>query len=210
MDDPQTSEVTRFAATRAFFAPRAADWESRFPDDGPVYDQAVAELAPPLGGTVLDAACGTGRALPPLRAAVGAAGHVIGVDVTAEMLTEAIRRGRDRTARLVLADVARLPIASGTVDAVFAAGLLPHLDDPVAGLTELARVCRPGGRLALFHPLGRVALARRRGSTPDPGDIRAEPAIRRALARTGWRCEFVDDGADRYLVLAVRTGPGRA
>lgn len=118
------------------------------------------------GGTVLDAACGTGRALPPLRAAVGLSGHVLGVDVTAEMLTTATRRGRHRTAQLVLADVVRLPVGTNRIDAVFAAGLLAHLEDPEAGLAELARVCRPGGRLALFHPLGRVALARRHGSTP--------------------------------------------
>ncbi len=159
---------------------------------------------------MLDAACGTGRALPPLRAAVGLSGHVLGVDVTAEMLTTATRRGRHRTAQLVLADVVRLPVGTNRIDAVLAAGLLAHLEDPEAGLAELARVCRPGGRLALFHPLGRVALARRHGSTPDPGDIRAEPAIRRALAHTGWRCERVDDRPDRYLVLAVRETPTAA
>ena len=57
----------QIAATRAFFGPRAADWEDRFPDDDPLYAQAVAELAPPQGGVALDAACGTGRALPALR-----------------------------------------------------------------------------------------------------------------------------------------------
>jgi len=55
--------------TRKFFGPRAAGWETRFPDDGPRYRQAVVELAPPVGGVVADVACGTGRALPELRSA---------------------------------------------------------------------------------------------------------------------------------------------
>ncbi len=40
--------------TQAFFAARAATWDARFPDDGPAYERAAAELAPPHGGTVLD------------------------------------------------------------------------------------------------------------------------------------------------------------
>ncbi|MTD56236.1 class I SAM-dependent methyltransferase [Amycolatopsis pithecellobii] len=192
------------AATRAFFGPRAAGWEAKFPGDGPRYRQAVAELAPPAGGAVADVACGTGRALPELRDAVGAGGAVFGVDVTAEMLAEAAARGRDKVATLVLADAMRLPFPTGRLDAVFAAGLLAHLGDPLAGLAELARVCRPGGRLAVFHPLGRAALARRHGRELSTEDIRAEPNIRAALAGAGWHCDSVDDGDERYLALATR------
>lgn len=195
---------TDVVATRAFFGPRAAGWENRFPDDDPASARAVAELAPPPGGVALDLACGTGRALPMLRAAVGPTGTVVGADLTAEMLAEAARHGRASLAALVLADAMRLPLATASVDAVLGSGLLPHLPDPVAGLTELARVCRPGARLALFHPLGRAALARRRGHEPDPDDLRAEHRIRPALAAAGWACESVDDGDDRYLVLALR------
>jgi SAM-dependent methyltransferase len=129
---------------------------------------------------------------------------VIGVDLTAEMLAEAARRGRDAVAALVLADAMRLPFATGSLDAVFAAGLLPHLADPVAGLAELARVSRDRGRLALFHPVGRATLARRHGQEPDPDDIRSEARIRTALERAGWRCDVVEDAEDRYLVLAAR------
>ncbi|OXM75271.1 MULTISPECIES: class I SAM-dependent methyltransferase [Amycolatopsis] len=197
---------TDLAATRAFFGPRAAAWELKFPDDGPRYRRAVAELGPPVGGVVADIACGTGRALPELRDAVGPEGTVIGVDVTPEMLAEATVRGRHRLAALVLGDAVHLPLRSGVLDAVFAAGLVSHLADPVAGLRELARVCRPGGRLALFHPVGRAALARRQGRELTPEDLRAEPNIRAALTAAGWRLDTIDDGADRYLVLATAKG----
>lgn len=203
------SRTARIASTRAFFAPRAAGWEVRFPDDGPRYARAVADLGPPVGGTVLDAACGTGRALPALRAAVGPAGTVVGVDLTAEMLAEAARRGRNSVAALLLADAMTLPLATGSLDAVFAAGLLPHLADPVSGLRELARVCRPGGRLAVFHPVGRATLARRHGREPDPEDILSEARVRAALEGAGWRCDVVEDAEDRYLVLAVRVLGGQ-
>ncbi len=193
------------AATRAFFAPRATGWEERFPDDGPAFAAAVEELGPPRGGVVVDAACGTGRALPLLRRAVGLSGTVIGVDVTPEMLAEAVRRGRHSEAALVLGDVSHLPFRGASVDAVLAAGLLPHLANPRAGLDELARLTCPGGRLALFHPIGREALAARHGGLVEVDDIRAEPAIRAALSRSGWGTELVDDGADRYLVIAVRS-----
>jgi SAM-dependent methyltransferase len=192
------------AHTRGFFGPRAAGWEDRFPDDAPAYARAVAELAPPPGATVLDAACGTGRALPALRGAVGPAGRVVAVDLTPEMLEEARRLGRDGVALLVEADVLALPLASASLDAVLAAGLLSHLPDPEAGLVELARVCRAGARLALFHPVGRAALARRHGRDLDPDDVRAEGTVRRLLAAAGWRCTAVDDAADRWLVLAER------
>ncbi|NIH80627.1 class I SAM-dependent methyltransferase [Amycolatopsis viridis] len=193
---------TGLAATRAFFGPRAATWETRFPDDGPRYRAAVAELAPPPGGAVADIACGTGRALPELRDAVGPDGTVVGLDATPEMLQEAAARGRHHLAALVLGDALHLPLATGALDAVFAAGLVTHLADPVAGLRELARVCRPGGRLALFHPVGRAALARRQGRELTAGDLRAEPNIRAALTAAGWHLDAIDDGTERYLVLA--------
>jgi SAM-dependent methyltransferase len=193
-----------FARTRAFFGPRAEDWEDRFPDDGPAFRRAVAELAPGMGGAVADVGCGTGRALPDLRAAVGERGVVLGIDVTVQMLAEAARRGRGTIATLLLADAMALPLPAAALDSVFASGLVAHLPDPVAGLAELARVCRPGGRLALFHPVGRVALAAKQGREVAPEDVRAPDRIRGVLAAGGWRCLSVDDAADRYLALAVR------
>ena len=191
--------------SRDFFAARAATWDERFPDDGPLYERAVSQSQPQPGEVALDIGCGTGRALPYLRAAVGRRGTVIGLDLTVQMLAEVRARRRDTTpGGLVLADAARLPVRTGSCDVLFAAGLLHHLADPAEGLREFARVARPGGRLALFHPIGRAALAARHGMTPDPDDIRGEARIVAAFANTGWRVELVDDSAERYLALAVR------
>ena len=187
-----------------FFGARAADWDSRFPDDGPAYAAAVAELGLREGDRVLDAGCGTGRALPPLRAAVGPSGLVLGADLTPAMLEAAVRAGRDRDGRLVLTDVAALPLRARSLDAVFAAGLVAHLPDPGGNLRELARVVRPGGVLALFHPIGRAALAARQGRRITPDDLRAQANLGPLLAGSGWHMTSYVDEEDRFLAMAVR------
>ncbi|WP_413803117.1 class I SAM-dependent methyltransferase [Streptomyces iranensis] len=192
------------ADVRDFFTPRAAEWDRRFPDDGPAYAAAVADLGLRPGDAVLDAGCGTGRALPALRAAVGPEGTVLGADLTPAMLDAALREGRDGFAGLALADVARLPLRDACLDAVFAAGLISHLSDPRENLCELARVVRPGGRLALFHPVGRAALAARHGRALTPDDLRAEAQLRPLLAGAGWRLASYTDEDTRFLALSVR------
>ncbi|WP_216587136.1 class I SAM-dependent methyltransferase [Streptomyces brasiliscabiei] len=189
-----------------FFTARAAHWDARFPDDGPAYAAAVAELGLGAGDRVLDAGCGTGRALTPLRAAVGPAGVVLGADLTPAMLEAAARAGRDGDGQLLVADVAALPVRTESLDAVFAAGLVAHLPNPTENLRELARVVRPGGTLALFHPIGRAALAARQGRRLTPGDLRAEANLGPLLAGAGWHMTSYADEETRFLALAARVG----
>lgn len=120
------------------------------------------------------------------------------------MLQAAVRAGRDRNGRLLLADVARLPLRNTSLDAVFGAGLISHLSHPGPDLAELARVVRPGGQLALFHPIGRAALAARHGRRITDDDLRAEPNLRPLLAHSGWQLDSYTDEDARFLALAVR------
>ncbi|WP_169949799.1 class I SAM-dependent methyltransferase [Microbispora sp. H11081] len=190
--------------TREFFAARAATWEEKYPDDGPAFTAAIAEMDLPAGGLALDAGCGTARALPLLRDAVGTAGRVVGVDVTPEMIRSARDRGRGEYGRLLVADAGRLPLRDGVADGVLASGLISHVLRPVALLSELARVTRPGGKLALFHPVGRAVLAARRGRALTSDDIRARHNIRPLLDSAGWTLVAIDDTDERYLALARR------
>ncbi|AVT28821.1 SAM-dependent methyltransferase [Plantactinospora sp. BC1] len=190
--------------SRAFFGVRAASWDARFGDDLPAYAAAVREARLPAGGVAVDVGCGTGRALPALRQAVGPGGIVIGLDLTPQMLAAAVAHGRDSAAALLIGDARHLPLRDATADVVFAAGLLTHLPDPVAGLRELARVTRPGGRLVIFHPSGRAALAARHGRVLGPEEPLAEVPLQRSALRAGWHLDGYDDAAHRFLAIATR------
>ena len=191
--------------TRAFFACRAATWDVKFGDDLPAYCAAVAEAGIRHGGAVVDVGCGTGRALPALRMAVGPAGAVIALDITPEMLAVARPAATLAAASLVLADARALPFPAGSLDAIFAAGLVNHLPDTRAGLRELARVTRPGGLLVLFHPSGRAALAARHGHALSPDEPLAEGPLRRSTAAAGWAVTAYDDAPHRFFAVATRT-----
>jgi SAM-dependent methyltransferase len=192
------------AETRAFFSPRAATWDTRFGDDMPAYAAAVAQARIPQSGVVVDVGCGTGRALPALREAVGPRGTVIAVDLTPEMLREASLRSGAAHAAVLLADARYLPLADASVDAVFAAGLVMHLPDIEAGFGQLARITRPGGLLILFHPTGRAVLAARHGRTLGPDEPLAVTSLRRITRHAGWQLTAYDDAADHFLAIATR------
>jgi SAM-dependent methyltransferase len=196
------------ARTRAFFGCRAATWDTKFGNDLPAYRAAVAEAGLRRGGVVIDVGCGTGRALPPLRDAVGPGGTVIALDVTPEMLDAARPACLVARAARVLADARALPFADNAADALFAAGLVNHLPDTEAGLRELARVTRQGGLLVLFHPSGRAALAARRGHALSPDEPLAQGPLRRFTAAAGWELTAYDDGPQRFFAVARRVAGG--
>ena len=156
------------------------------------------------GGVAIDVGCGTGRALPPLREAVGPDGSVIAVDLTPEMLAAARPKSSAARAAVILADARSLPFADASADAIFAAGLVNHLPDTEAGLRELARVTRAGGLLVLFHPSGRAALAARHGGVLAADEPLAEGVLRRSTSAAGWRLTAYDDAPHRFFAVAER------
>jgi SAM-dependent methyltransferase len=190
--------------TRAFFGVRARNWDTKFGDDLPAYARAVAEAQIPPGAVVADVGCGTGRGTPALRSAVGFRGRVLALDVTREMLDTLRDAGRGDGVHLVMADAQRLPLGTGALDGVFAAGLVPHLRYPEQGLRELARVTRAEGCLILFHPSGRRALACRHGTEISGDDVMNRPVLADLLGGTGWRLVDYDDAEHRFFALALR------
>ena len=106
----------------------------------------AAEGAVRPADKVLDACCGTGDLA---LAAERCGGTVTGVDFSERMLVRA--RAKSSTVDWVLADVTALPFADGSFDAVTVGFGIRNVPDLVAGLAELARVLRPGGRLACLE-----------------------------------------------------------
>jgi SAM-dependent methyltransferase len=123
------------------------------------------------------------------------------------MLAEARVKVRDGSAALVLGDCRRLPVPDAVAGLVFAAGLVPHLPDPAAGLAELGRVTRAGGKLVLFHPTGRAALAARHGRTVRPDEPLNEDNLRPLLAGAGWQLARYEDADQHFLAIGVKPGP---
>ncbi len=115
-------------------------------------ENSAAYLLPSLrpGLDLLDVGCGPGTITVDLAARV-APGRVLGIDVVEDPLAEA-RAAADRAAvevTFAVGDVYALDLPDASVDVVHAHQVLQHLTDPVAALREMARVCRPGGVLAV-------------------------------------------------------------
>lgn len=99
------------------------------------------------GKSVLDIGCASGDFCGEL-AAHGALVH--GIDRSRRMLKHA--RSRHRAVRFYVGDAMHLPYGPEEFDVVFAASLLNAVDDPTSMLREMARVCAPGGTVAVVVP----------------------------------------------------------
>ena len=121
------------------------DWaEVSEPLVRPLHEATVAALRPLDGRSLLDAGCGSGLAL---RIAAAAGARVSGLDASAALLEVARERVPD--ADLRVGDLADLPYADATFDVVTAFNAIQYADDPRGAAAELARVARPGGRVAI-------------------------------------------------------------
>jgi arsenite methyltransferase len=104
------------------------------------------------GETVLDLACGPGTLTQHLVDAVGPTGLVVGADLSAPMLSRATRAITAENAVFVRADAMDLPLGDGVLDAVCCSLCLQLVPDLDTALTQIGRVLRPGGRLAVTVP----------------------------------------------------------
>ncbi|MBN1441897.1 MAG: bifunctional demethylmenaquinone methyltransferase/2-methoxy-6-polyprenyl-1,4-benzoquinol methylase UbiE [Planctomycetes bacterium] len=117
---------------------------------------AVQELAARPGERILDVCTGTADLALELaqRLDSEAGGHVFAADFCLEMLEigEEKRRRRDeRRVSFLAGDALRLPFRDCTFDAVAVAFGIRNVSDLSSGIRELARVLRPGGRLAILE-----------------------------------------------------------
>jgi demethylmenaquinone methyltransferase / 2-methoxy-6-polyprenyl-1,4-benzoquinol methylase len=110
----------------------------------------VDRIAPTPGQLILDVASGTAGVALQLARRTGAA--VVGVDLTEQMLGEGHRRvaaaGRAGQVALVAGRAEQLPFPDQSFDSLTFTYLLRYVQDPQATLAELARVVKPGARVA--------------------------------------------------------------
>jgi len=113
--------------------------------------RAVAALDLSPGATAIEMGCGTGANVPHLRERVGAAGRVVGVDVTREMLGRAREHGGRTGAGVhyLQGDAARPPVTGA--DAVLATFVVGVFPDPRAVVERWCDLVGSGGRVALLN-----------------------------------------------------------
>ena len=173
---------------------------------------AMAETAP--GKRILDLCCGTGRAAG-AAAALGARAE--GIDVSPAMIEAARENFPD--ARFDVGDAEAIPREADSYDAVICSFGLMHLASPETLFSELARVVKPGGRVALSHwigppdsPLFRIVFGTMQRladmstvpTSPPPFALSSEDALQDALGRAG----FGELSATR-LPLVFRSPAGK-
>jgi len=111
----------------------------------------VDAVAPAAGERILDVATGTGMVAAELLSR-DAGCTVVGLDQSPDMLAAARARfaasADGERVRLCEGQAEELPFADGSFDALTFTYLLRYVDDPPATMRELARVVRPGGRVA--------------------------------------------------------------
>jgi demethylmenaquinone methyltransferase/2-methoxy-6-polyprenyl-1,4-benzoquinol methylase len=117
-------------------------------------NQAIDALELRAGAQVLDLCTGTADLAVAAVARVSGA-RVLGVDFSNEMLRLGLVKVRARrlahSIRLVRGDAARVPLADASCDAVTIGFGIRNVAEPDLALAEIARVLRPGGRLAILE-----------------------------------------------------------
>lgn len=109
--------------------------------------RATVEPVVREGDHVLDACCGTGDLA--VAAWKAGAGHVVGLDFSGQMLERARRKAPEL--EWVQGDVLALPFEDASFDSAVVGFGVRNVDDLEAGLKELRRVLRPGGRLGILE-----------------------------------------------------------
>ena len=178
---------------------RAAEVAAVFDELAPVHDRlatilslgldrrwrsaVVGETRLTAGDSAVDVAAGTGLLATELADRVGPFGRVVAVDLSSAMVERGAERARDIVQlEFILADALELPFDDGRFGAGTIAFGLGALADPAAGLRELRRVVRPGGRVVCLEP---------------------------TMARPRWWGEFQHQAARRLAPLAVSVAARR-
>lgn len=193
----------RLADERAFFDSVAADWDHRGPadiDERLARVVALAEIRP--GMLALDVGTGTGALVPHLVRSVGAAGNVVAIDISNQMLRVARSKISTSNVRFLLTSLEALREDEAPFDRVMCNAVFPHFQNKGRALAKAFRLLAPDGRLVLSHPVGREAVNRIHAQSDVmardvlPGEVE----IQEMLSRAGFEpCLMIDEPAFHFV-----------
>ena len=114
--------------------------------------QTIEALALRAGEQVLDAGCGTGLLVHAMSSTIGSQGRIVGVDLSHDMLEMAKNRCSElANIELEQGSVTQLDFDDNSFDAASCIQTLLYVDDVETALSELYRVLKPGGRVAIIE-----------------------------------------------------------
>lgn len=197
-----TTHDTKIVDQFTRWAQPFADLSVHSDADGMTRTLAAAAITPDMA--VLDVACGPGIVA---CAAASLARHITGIDLTPAMIDQA--RERQRNAGLdnitwQVGDATRLPFEDNRFDVVLTRYSFHHIPDPSAALQEMARVCRPGGRVVVIDatPTAETQAAYDRMETQrDPSH--ASALTLDELRALGRRAGLIERAIDFYRLEAL-------
>ncbi|MHC4166675.1 MAG: arsenite methyltransferase [Planctomycetota bacterium] len=161
--------------------------------------QAIASLRP--GETVLDLGSGGGFDCFLAGRAVGPDGHVIGVDMTPDMISKArenAAKSQDRNVEFRLGEIEHLPVADGSVDVIISNCVINLSPEKPKVYKEMFRALKSGGRIAVSDI---VATA------PLPDDMREDLALHAGCVAGASQISEIESMLEQAGFVEIRVKP---